>query len=128
MLLTKTQLHARTLRSNTTDAEKLLWQSLRKEQLSVKFRRQHPFAPYIVDFVCLERKLIVELDGGQHADKLSYDKQRDLFLQSMGYTVLRFWNNEVFENTAGVLAVIMQTLHPTPTLPAGGEGVINKGV
>ncbi len=128
MLLTRTQLHARTLRNNTTDAEKALWQKLRREQLGVKFRRQHPITPYVADFVCLERKLIVELDGGQHAEQAAHDEARTKVLQSRGYRVLRFWNNEVFDNIDGVAAAIFAALHPTPTLPASGEGAENKGV
>ena len=98
---------ARTLRKNQTDVEKLLWQHLRNRQLcGYKFRRQFPIAPYIADFACLELKLIIELDGGQHADQISYDNQRRLFLEQRGFKVIRFWNNDVIENTAGVLESI----------------------
>ncbi|ESS70643.1 hypothetical protein MGMO_120c00300 [Methyloglobulus morosus KoM1] len=98
---------ARTLRKNQTDVELLLWQQLRNRQLcGYKFRRQFPIAPYIADFACLELKLIIELDGGQHADQISYDNQRRLFLEQRGFKVIRFWNNDVIENTAGVLEAI----------------------
>jgi len=98
---------ARTLRKNQTDVEEILWQQLRNRHLcGYKFRRQFPIAPYIADFACLELKLIIELDGGQHADQISYDNQRRLFLEQRGFKVIRFWNNDVIENTAGVLESI----------------------
>jgi very-short-patch-repair endonuclease len=130
VLLTKTQLYARALRRNTTDAEKLLWSKLRREQLGAKFRRQHPIAPYIVDFICVDRRLIIELDGSQHMEKIPYDSDRDQFLARQRYTVLRFWNNEVFENLNGVLTKIDEQLaaaRPTLTLPASGEGTMKNG-
>ena len=83
--------NARTLRKNLTDAEKRLWQKINRRQIGAfKFRRQHPIGEYIVDFVCLERHLIVELDGGQHAAQVAYDDQRTAWLKSRGYRVLRF--------------------------------------
>ena len=100
--------NARTLRKNLTDAEKRLWQKINRRQIgSVKFRRQHPIGEYIVDFVCLERNLIVELDGGQHAAQVSYDKKRTAWLESRGYRVMRFWNNDVLSNTQGVVEKIL---------------------
>lgn len=107
---------ARSLRSNMTDAEKKLWQLLSRKQLEGhRFRRQHPIGGrYIVDFICLEQKLIIELDGGQHAEQQEYDKKRTLFLEKEGYRVLRFWNNEVMENIEAVWDRIMQAL-TTPT-------------
>jgi len=83
----------------------------------MKFRRQHPIGQYIVDFVCLERKLIIELDGGQHAlpDEILKDRQRDAWLEKEGYTVVRFWDNEVVMNTLGVLDTIGERLHRTPS-------------
>jgi very-short-patch-repair endonuclease len=99
--------NARSLRKNQTDAERLLWQKLRNRQLlNVKFRRQFPIEPYIADFVCLEPKLIIELDGSQHFDQISYDNKRTDFLKQRGFEVLRFWNNDVFNNTEGVLESI----------------------
>ena len=87
---------ARTLRSHLTDAEQVLWRHLRMRQLGgCKFRRQRPIGPYIVDFVCLEKKLIVELDGGQHTEQHRYDTLRDRWLNFQGYEVLRFWNDDV---------------------------------
>jgi len=98
---------ARSLRKNQTDVEQIVWKHLRNRQLyNCKFRRQFPIDPYIVDFVCLELKLIIELDGGQHACRIDYDNQRGLFLEQRGFKVIRFWNNDVIENTEGVLETI----------------------
>lgn len=95
---------ARKLRQEQTDAENLLWSHLRAYRLGgLKFRRQQPIGPYVVDFFCPEMKLVVELDGGQHQERISYDQERDAWLQVEGYTVLRYWNNEVIGNLAGVL-------------------------
>ena len=95
---------ARRLRENQTDVENKLWSQLRGRQLSgVKFRRQHPIGPFIVDFCCVERGLVVELDGGQHAELNVGDEQRTKILERFGYRVLRFWNNEVLSNADGVL-------------------------
>jgi len=103
--------NAKNLRKNQTDVEQILWQKLRSKQLlNCKFRRQVPFHPYIVDFVCLDRLLIIELDGSQHMDQQDYDNKRSAFLQAQGYTLLRFWNNEVIDNLEGVLEVIMLAL------------------
>ena len=94
---------ARQLRKNATFAEAVLWKELRSRQCEgVKFRRQWPIHGYIVDFVSLERRLIIELDGGQHAEDGEKDLERDSVLQQSGFTVLRFWNNEVLENVVGV--------------------------
>ncbi|MCQ8102733.1 endonuclease domain-containing protein [Methylomonas sp. SURF-2] len=99
--------NARNLRKNQTDAEHLLWRHLRDRQLcGQKFRRQYPIDTYIVDFVCLEVKLIVELDGGQHAEQLEYDHRRTEQLQKRGFKVLRFWNNDVLQNITSVLEAI----------------------
>ena len=91
-----------------------------------KFKRQEPIGPYIVDFVCYDARLVVELDGGQHADQLDYDAKRTSWLESQGFAVLRFWNNEVTENLEGVLQLVLQrlgahTLSPGPS-PVKGEG------
>jgi adenine-specific DNA-methyltransferase len=102
---------ARQLRKNQTDAEKLLWSRLRRRQVgNNKFRRQHAIGPYIVDFVCLSGKLIIELDGGQHAEQAAYDERRTAFLESEGFKVLRFWNTEVLMETEAVLEVIYKEL------------------
>ncbi|NBV07075.1 MAG: single-stranded-DNA-specific exonuclease RecJ [Proteobacteria bacterium] len=131
---------AKELRDNQTDAEGLLWFYLKNKQLDGhKFRRQQPFGNYIVDFVCLEKKLIIELDGSQHNEdkKIKYDAKRTEFLQQQGYKVLRFWNHEIFKNINDVLDVIFFELssdslaRPLPepfhgsTLPQG-EGNINR--
>jgi very-short-patch-repair endonuclease len=98
---------ARSLRKNQTDAERLLWQKLRSRQLlNVKFRRQFPIEPYIADFVCLELKLIIELDGSQHFNQIAYDNERTDFLKQRGFKVFRFLNNDVFKNTEGVMESI----------------------
>ncbi len=102
-------LKARELRKNATDAEKLLWQRLRSKQVGgLKFRRQEPIGYYIVDFVCFSHKLVIELDGGHHAqpDQKQYDHQRDEWLRGQGFVVLRFWNSDVFENIEGVMESI----------------------
>jgi very-short-patch-repair endonuclease len=77
-----------------------------RQQYNYKFRRQFPIEPYIVDFVCLELKLIIELDGGQHVNRINYDDQSSSFLEQRGFKVIRFWNNDVTENTEGVLEAI----------------------
>jgi very-short-patch-repair endonuclease len=114
---------ARQLRSAPTDAERLLWSRLRAEQLGLRFRRQVPPGPYVADFVCMERRLIVELDGGQHNGSTN-DAVRDAWLRSQGFNVLRFWNNEVMGNMQGVLEVIVRaTASPPPQpSPVKGEG------
>ena len=102
---------ARTLRRNLTDAERKLWHELRRDALGVNFRRQHAIGKYIVDFVCLDHKLIIEADGGQHAEEQAeHDAARTAWLESQGYEVLRFWNNDILTNIEGVLEVIRQKL------------------
>jgi len=116
---------ARSLRKRLTDAERLLWSRLRNHQLAgYKFRRQQVMSVYIVDFVCLEPKLIIELDGGQHATQIEYDAKRSSYLNSLGFKVLRFWNNDVLSNLESVLESIQLQLIASP-LPSGegqGEG------
>lgn len=107
---------ARKLRKNQTDAERLLWFKLRNRQLAgAKFRRQHEIGYYIVDFVSIEKKVVVEVDGGQHNDesKMIKDNERTKYLEREGYHVLRFWNNEVFGNLEDVLEQIHEALTPT---------------
>ena len=104
---------ARSLRRRQTDAEAALWVRLRDRQLcGVKFRRQQPLGPYIVDFVTLERQLVIEIDGSQHADgtAATSDEERTVWLGSEGYRVLRFWNNDVLLNMEGVLERILQVI------------------
>jgi len=106
---------AKKLRINSTDTEKYLWKYLRGKQLTgFKFRRQHTIGKYIVDFVNLERRIIIELDGGQHLENKK-DKLRDKWLKERGYDVLRFWDNKVLTNIEGVLEVIREKLlSPSP--------------
>jgi len=102
---------ARTLRVQMTDAEKRLWSRLRNRQLAgMKFKRQVPLDRYIVDFASSEAKLVVELDGSQHAEN-GRDAVRTRALENMGYFVLRFWNNDVLTNTDGVLEEIARTVN-----------------
>ena len=104
------RVRARTLRRDETDAEAIVWWQVRNRQLNgFKFRRQVPIGPYIADFVCQERQIIVELDGSQHADSLR-DAIRDRYLERLGYRVLRFWNHEVFEDTDAVLEHVVAVL------------------
>ncbi len=100
-----------------TDAEHALWRRLRAKQLGAKFRRQHPFGPYFLDFVCLEHKLVVEVDGGQHADQQAYDHARTDMLERAGFRVLRFWNNDVLCQTDAVVEAIYLALDPSPSQP-----------
>lgn len=108
---------ARDLRKNQTDAEKLLWHNLRNRQLeNIKFKRQYSIGPYIVDFISLEKRLIIELDGGQHNEdeNIIKDQARTEFLEKEGFKVLRFWNNDVLVNTENVLEEIIQSFSPSP--------------
>jgi primosomal protein N' (replication factor Y) len=101
------------MRREPTEAEKRLWSLLRGNRLGGwSFRRQHPVPPYIVDFACVDAKLIVEADGGQHAES-ERDHRRDAFLEGRGWRVLRFWNNEVLNNTEGVAVVILEAVGAT---------------
>ena len=111
--------YARGLRRRPTDAERRLWARLRDRRLlGVRFARQVPIGPYIVDFCCREQRLIVELDGGQHATRADYDAGRTAFLEGLGYRVLRFWDNEALRNTDGVLQRIAQALSSAQTRPS----------
>jgi len=115
---------ARTLRSHLTDAEQALWRHLRMRQLGgCKFRRQRPIGPFIVDFVCLEKKLIVEVDGGQHTEQHRYDTSRDRWLNTQGYDVLRFWNDDVLTRIDDVKEAIYRALTEPPpsSSPEAGE-------
>lgn len=123
---------ARALRARMTDAERKLWFALRDRRFAAfKFRRQVPIGPYIVDFVCFELRVIVEVDGGQHADSAA-DIERDKWLAENEFRVLRYWNNDVLQNLEGVLTALLTELekapHPSarlrspPPSPARGEG------
>jgi very-short-patch-repair endonuclease len=108
---------SRELRKNLTDAERNLWNHLRLRQVGGhKFRRQHPIGNYIVDFVCLEKRLIIEVDGGQHDEQSLYDENRDSWLISQGYRVLRFWNNQIFNELEAVKEIIFENVESPPTL------------
>ena len=107
------QIYAKQLRQAMTDAENTLWLYLQKKQFhNLKFRRQQPIGIYIADFVCFEKKLIIELDGGQHNEinNIKHDNKRDEFLQLQGFTVVRLWNNDIFENIDGVLEYLEQVI------------------
>lgn len=107
---------AKSLRQSQTDAEQLLWSKLRNRRLSGhKFRRQMPIGSYVADFVCMSARLVVELDGGQHAADVEHDGRRTELLKTEGYEVIRFWNNEVLQNMEGVLTVILQTIERRQT-------------
>lgn len=119
------QTHIRELRLQSTDAERLLWRHLRNRNLcGLKFRRQVPLGDYIADFVCMEQRLIIELDGGQHIETATQDKERTFTLERAGFGVLRFWNDDVLMQTEAVLESILRAStspHPNP-LPQAGEG------
>jgi len=124
------RLRARALRNNPTDAERAIWRQLRLWQLEgYKFRRQQPLGRFIVDFVCLEKRVVIELDGGQHAEQKEYDTERDAWLRAEGFKVLRFWNNEVLKSIEVIKEEILKTLKSTPYLnppPQGGRRKTGK--
>lgn len=118
--------HARRLSKTMTEAEQALWRRLRGRQLGVKFRRQHPFGRYVLDFVCLERMLVIEVDGSQHVDAAIQDAARTRDLERAGFRVLRFWNNEVLTEMEAALERIWRELEasssrrgyaPSPSQP-----------
>ena len=116
-----------------TDAERRLWSRLRNEQLGVKFRRQHPLGAYVLDFICLDPKWVIEIDGSQHLDQVAHDERRTAWLESQGFSVIRFWANEVLSHTDAVVTTIIQSLGfeaplaPTPTLPQRGREPVTGG-
>lgn len=114
MVMSKERLiqHARDLRKNSTDAEKHLWYLLRAGRSGYKFKRQVPIGNYIIDFACLQKKLLIELDGGQHLLNQAYDADRTSELNRRGFQVLRFWNHDVLQQTEAVMEVIYRTLSP----------------
>jgi very-short-patch-repair endonuclease len=112
---------ARSLRHDMTEAERLLWRRLRSYRLAdFRFRRQHPVGPYIADFACIEAKLIVEVDGSQHADSLR-DERREEILKEFGFRVIRFWNNDVLQRMDQVLVDILRALALNSPLPPSGH-------
>jgi len=119
LLPSTTTARARELRRTPTDAEKVLWRALREAFPHTKFRQQVPMGPYFADFCSHGTKLIIEADGGQHAEDAAYDAQRTRFLESEGYKVLRFWNNQILENIEGVIATIAPQI-PSPLVEEGG--------
>ena len=127
-LPTDTLVSARRLRSELTDAERKLWARLRGRQIqNFKFRRQHPIPPFVADFCCLERRLIVELDGSQHSD--SVDAGRTALFEQQGWQVVRFWNNDVVWRIDAVLEAIVHILsspYPHPNPSPGGRGAIER--
>jgi len=110
--------HAKQLRRELTPEEKRLWYLLRSRRFAdYKFRRQHPVGHYIVDFACCEARLAIELDGGQHQERQGYDARRTAWLNQKGWYIIRFWNNEVWQNEEAVLWQILQALRmrlPSP--------------
>lgn len=100
---------ARKLRRDMTDAERRLWSRLRAKQLGVQFTRQHPIGDFIVDFACRGLRLAIECDGGQHSDSLT-DEGRTEIIEAHGYRVIRFWNNEILQNTDGVVEAILEEM------------------
>ena len=120
---------SRALRKSSTEAEKLLWQKLRRKQFhGLRFRRQFPLGPYFGDFVCLPARLVIEVDGGQHAEapQADHDRRRSDWLRSEDFCVLRFWNPDIFENMDGVLdridaAIRERPLPPTPSRKGRGS-------
>ena len=115
---------AKRLRKNMTDAEKLLWSKIRNRQLGVKFRRQQPVGRYIVDFICFEEQIIIEVDGGQHSQNKE-DEIRDKWFMAKGFKVLRFWNNDVLRNVRGVVEDIREELL-SPSLNPSRQGRENS--
>jgi very-short-patch-repair endonuclease len=114
-------LNARALRRNMTDAERRLWTTLRSRRLrNYKFRRQHPIGGFILDFACIEHRLVVDADGGQHADS-DHDARRTTWLEGEGWRIIRFWNNDILDNIEGVQDTILRALdrddEPSPSQP-----------
>ena len=115
------KVNARELRKSMTDAEKILWKHLRLKQLhNYKFRRQSPIGSYIADFVCFEKKLVIELDGSQHMNQTAYDSERTKWFERQGFQILRFWNNDVLTQTQTVVESIFNTLTPHLDPPPQG--------
>jgi len=119
---------AKELRRNMTDAENRMWYYLRNRRLGeYKFVRELVIGHYIADFVCREKKLVIEIDGGQHMDAVEYDALRTKYLESLGYRVLRIWNNEVFKNIQGVMDSILNLLDTVPHQPPSSPALLPQG-
>ena len=112
---------ARALRKNATKAERILWRGLRAMPLAVRVRRQHPIGSFIADFAVPSRKLVIEVDGGQHATTVARDDARTRVLQAKGWRVIRFWNNDVMRNLDGVLQVIVAEIERAPSALQGSR-------
>jgi very-short-patch-repair endonuclease len=106
----RTRHQAIKLRKESTPAEQKLWSRLRNDQLGINFRRQHAIGNYIPDFCSPKAKLVIELDGSQHSEQEEYDIERTRYLESQGYTVIRFWNNQVMNDMDGVIRAIVHTM------------------
>ncbi|MBH9536731.1 endonuclease domain-containing protein [Novosphingopyxis sp. YJ-S2-01] len=115
---------ARTLRRASTDAEKAMWRAMRSAFPQHKWRRQVPIGPYYADFLCFGEKLIVEIDGGQHS--VEADAVRTRFLESEGYRIIRFWNNDVLQNLEGVLSRLSLSLREREEAPKAWKGECEK--
>ena len=132
VISTRARSRARSLRQVMTEAETRIWSRLRAHRLGgASFRRQVPIGPYIADFVCHDTRLIIEIDGGQHAEN-TQDRKRVAWLRNEGFSVLRFWNNEALSNTDGVVEEIVRSLEsvipPSLTLPRkGGGNALRRG-
>jgi len=120
----KERAYARHNRKNMPVAEVILWERIRRKQLGVSFRRQHPIKPFIADFACVEKRLIIELDGESHIgnENETYDTKRTQYLQAKGWTVLRFWNGDVYENIDDVIEEIKSYLRGEPASPSVPSG------
>ena len=112
----KTKHQAIKLRKESTPAERKLWSRIRDDQLGVTFRRQHAVGNYIPDFCSPKAKLVIELDGSQHLEQEEYDEERTKYLESLGYQVIRFWNNDVTNNTDGVILAIIHAMEDDETI------------
>ena len=110
-----------------TDAERLLWSRLRREQLGLRFRRQHPLGSYVLDFACLEPKLAIEIDGSQHLEQVAYDARRDAWLTAQGFVVLRYPSNAVMTDTNAVLQDILNVVETLPRLAAPSPALPPRG-
>jgi very-short-patch-repair endonuclease len=98
------------LRKNSTSQELLLWQQVRNRKVGVRFYRQHSIGPYITDFYCAEKRLVIEIDGNQHLGNKEYDKERTIYLENLNYTVLRFWNSDIDKNIIEVVERIKKVI------------------
>lgn len=116
----KNRTRAIELRKELTPAERKLWSRIRNDQLGVNFRRQHAIGKYIPDFVCIEKKLIIELDGSQHMEQEEYDNERTKYLETQGYKVIRFWNNDVINRVESVLTAILDLINNKDKQDADG--------